>query len=421
MLLSPTNTLLLVSFLDMFGVGLIIPQLHNQARLLGCSHLHIGTMGAVYSASQLVSGPMIGNLSDLKGRKPTLLLTLALCGVAYLLLGLTSSILIFFTLRLFLGLVKQTQLLTKSIAPDYVKDTSQHSALFGKLATLSGLGMSVGPMTSGHLTEAFPDNGFMIITFLLAAMFAVNTYLISLLPDNNANDSGEQSNKSKKIENVAVAPKLFESVKRSLQESIDDLKKVDWTVYWDVFLYKLIITLCMGMYFSSFAVFLKTKHHVSPKTLGYMIAYQGGIGSLCTYFIDYINGFYKNDTGATKRNLHIFIAVTVSFLGMGLAPSLIFYIIFVTPLAVSGAVGRVSNLEMIMNKGHDEHRGSVIGAASSVRSLSGVVTPLLAGIISEFLGVTYVIFFAALFATSGVVISYRIRNNNLTIEKSKSD
>ncbi|KAL0882208.1 hypothetical protein ABMA27_000751 [Loxostege sticticalis] len=414
-MLTPTQILQIVSFLDMLGVGLIVPQLQNQARLLGCSHLLIGTLGAVYSGTQLVSGPVIGNLSDLKGRKPTLLLTLVVCGLGYLILGITSSIAIFFTTRACLGFFKQTQLLTKSIAPDYEPDPAKQAVAFGRLSTLSGLGMSIGPMISGHLAEAYPEYGFMIIACLVGVTFAINAGLINLLPDRTK----EKQNNSNK-NGVAVAPKLIDSVRTSIKESIDEFKKVDWAIYWDVFLFKLIITLCIGMYFTNYAIFLKTKHDMSPKSLGYIIAFQGGIGSLCSFFIGYINQFYKDDKDASVRSYHIFIAVTVSLLGMGLSPNIYWYLLFVVPLAISGAVGRVSGLEMIMNKGKTEHRGSVIGATGSMRSLSGVVTPLVAGVISEYIGVNYVIFVAALFGATGIVVSYKIKSRSLEA-KSKSD
>ncbi|RVE39821.1 hypothetical protein evm_015529 [Chilo suppressalis] len=247
------------------------------------------------------------------------------------------------------------------------------------------MGITVGPVISGHLVEAFPDNGFTIIAFIVATMFAINTYLINQLPD-NSKDRKHDDNKNQRKE-MGVTPKLIDTVRRSIQESVDDLKKVDWAKYWDVFLFKLIIGLCMGMYFSSFAVFLKTEHGVTPKYIGYIVAFKGAVTALCSYFIEHINRLYRNDTHAIQRTFHIFIASTVAFLGMGLAGTLSLYILFVIPLAISNAVSRVTNLEMIVKRGNDEHRGSVIGAAASVRSLSGVVTPLLSGVISEYIGV----------------------------------
>ncbi|XP_063824031.1 major facilitator superfamily domain-containing protein 9-like [Ostrinia nubilalis] len=413
-MLAPTQILQVVSFLDMFGAGMLLPQLQNQARSLGCSHLFIGTLGATYYGTQLIAGPVIGSLSDLKGRKQTLFMCLCICTCGYFVLGLTSSIVVFFATRACLGFFKHTQLLTKSAAPDYEPDPLKQAVAFGRQATISGIGMSLGPMVSGHVAEAYPEYGFTVLACITAVLFGVNAGLINLLPDKTKEKQGTKKNQ------VAVAPKLIDSVRNSFKESIDEFYKVDWTVYGDVFLFKLIITLCLGMYFTNYAIFLKTKHDMSPTSLGYIIAFQGGVGSFCSYFIGYINQFYKNDKDATLRTYHIFIAITVSLIGMGLSPNIYLYLLFIIPLAVSGSVGRVSGLEMIMNKGNAEHRGSVIGATSSMRSLSGVVTPLLGGVISEYVGVTYVIFVAALFGATGIVVSYKIMKRSIEA-KSKSD
>lgn len=73
------------------------------------------------------------------------------------------------------GFFKQTQLLTKSITPDYESDPKKQAVVFGRLATVSGLGMSVGPVIGGHIAEAYPENGFTIIAFIVGTLFAVNT------------------------------------------------------------------------------------------------------------------------------------------------------------------------------------------------------------------------------------------------------
>ncbi|KAM3967172.1 major facilitator superfamily domain-containing protein 9 [Aphomia sociella] len=414
-MVQPKTILEVVSFLDMFSAGLVVPQLGNYALKLGCNQLLIGTMGALYSASQLISGPMIGSWSDLKGRKPTLLLTLVLCIFAYPLLGITTTVVSFFAIRSFLGLIKQTQLLVKALAPDYETDSTKQSVVFGKLATLSGVGMSLGPVIGGHIMEAFPDNGFTVITSISGCLYLVNASLIKRLPDTN----NEKQNKSEKKNNVS--PSILNSITKSLKESVEEFYKVDWSVYWDVFVFKLLMTLCMGMYFNNYGLFLKTKHDASPRQLGYIIAFQGGISSLCTYFIGYINKLYANKQNFSKRMNHVFTALTIGLLGMALAPNILFYILFAIPLALSGAVGRIVNLEMIMSKGENDHRGSVIGATSSVRSLSGVVTPMFVGIVGEYLGIQFVLYFAALFGFMGVIMSYIVRSQSTESKVNRKD
>lgn len=70
--------------------------------------------------------------------------------------------------------MKQTQLLSKALGPDYVKDKAEQSVLYGRMASVSGVGMSMGPIIGGHIMEAFPDYGFTILCTITAAIFAIN-------------------------------------------------------------------------------------------------------------------------------------------------------------------------------------------------------------------------------------------------------
>ncbi|XP_053603342.1 major facilitator superfamily domain-containing protein 9-like isoform X2 [Plodia interpunctella] len=394
----------------MICIGLLMPQLGSQAIKLGASQVFIGTMGALYSGFQLISEPMIGSLSDLKGRKPILLLSLVLCGSAYLALGLTTSIIMFFVIRCVLGLMKQTQLLIKALAPDYEKEPDQQAVVFGRLATLSGISFAIGPVLGGHIMEAFPEAGFTIITVIIWVIYSTNAGLIKSLPEI------KKSKENKRNGTIdSVSPKLIESLTDSVKQSIDQFYKVDWTVYWDVFIFKLTISFCMGMYFSNYAIFLKTKHEAPPMYLGYIVSLQGVIGAIGSYFIGHINKLYADDVDYSQRVCHIFLALTVSLLGMAVAPSIYVYVLFVIPFALSSAVSRIVGLEIIMSKGDSERRGSVIGAMGTLRSLSGVVTPLLAGFIGQYLGITYTLLIAAFITSIGVVNSYKFKSQNVSV------
>lgn len=70
--------------------------------------------------------------------------------------------------------MKQTQLLSKALGPDYVNDKGDQSVLYGRMATMSGIGMAAAPILSGHIMEAFPENGFTLLTTIMAALFAIN-------------------------------------------------------------------------------------------------------------------------------------------------------------------------------------------------------------------------------------------------------
>lgn len=116
-------------------MGLIIPLVAGHVRQMGGNHLYVGLLGSIYAGFQLGSGPFIvssssaitlvfmhfkledtiiynhknifqGSLSDLKGRKTILTMTLLMCGIAYTVLGLTSSIFVIMVIRAVLGTYK---------------------------------------------------------------------------------------------------------------------------------------------------------------------------------------------------------------------------------------------------------------------------------------------------------------------------
>ena len=69
------------------------------------------------------------------------------------------------------GTFKHSQTLTRALAPDYLEDQNDVTALYGKLTSLGGLGMALGPTLSGYVMEACPEYGFTIMSTVLAAFF----------------------------------------------------------------------------------------------------------------------------------------------------------------------------------------------------------------------------------------------------------
>ncbi|KAI8424191.1 hypothetical protein MSG28_002774 [Choristoneura fumiferana] len=125
---------------------MVIPLVSSHVQALGGNHVYVGLMGSMYSGFQLGSGPLIGSLSDLKGRKNILIATLLISSISYTSMGLTSSITVILITRAVLGLFKQTQVLTRALVPDYEKNENKQSIIYGKMAAISGAGITVGPV-----------------------------------------------------------------------------------------------------------------------------------------------------------------------------------------------------------------------------------------------------------------------------------
>nr|XP_026496826.1 major facilitator superfamily domain-containing protein 9-like [Vanessa tameamea] len=397
-----------VAFLDLLAVGLIVPLIPNHVRQMGGNHIYIGLLGSIYAGFQLGSGPLIGSLSDIRGRKEILILTLLVCSIAYLILGLTNSIAVILIVRAVLGLFKQTQLLTKALVPDFEKNERKQSNIYGKMAAISGMGITLGPVIGGHIVEDYPIHGFSFIGGVVSICFLINAGLAMLLP--NVNTPAKRKPDKSSSQNV------FSTLLSCTKQSFVELSKVKWSKYWTIFMFQACNSFAMGVYYSSYALYLKTQFGLTPKHIGYVVSVQGVIGALSSFLIGYINSFYGHDEGYTLRNYHVFLLTTLSLLGICLSFNVIMYSILLIPLAIGNAVGRLVTLEMVLKRSHGDHRGTLIGASNSVRSLSGVVAPIIAGMVGEFLGVEYVLYPSFLSLLVGLIISYQYKNRHMKFD-----
>lgn len=203
----------------------------------------------------------------------------------------------------------------------------------------------------------------------------------------------------------------------SVKQSVLELYKIDWKQYWQVFLFKGLVGFTMGIYFSNYVLYLKTVFALSPKYVGYVISFQGVVGSISSYFIGYINSFYTNDNDYTQRNFHVFLLLAISLGGLILSWNVYVYVLWLIPLAIGNAVGRLVTLEMVLNKCDRDHIGTLMGAASSVRSLTGVISPMVAGFIGQYVGVTYVVCASLSVTLFGTILSYHVRNKKIVRQK----
>lgn len=66
-------------------------------------------------------------------------------------------------------------MLTRALVPDYEKDQSKQGGIYGKMAAISGVGITLGPVIGGHIVEDFPNLGFMFIASVVGSCFILNS------------------------------------------------------------------------------------------------------------------------------------------------------------------------------------------------------------------------------------------------------
>lgn len=64
-------------------------------------------------------------------------------------------------------------MLTRAMVPDYEKNQIKQSEIYGKMAAITGMGITIGPVVGGHIVDDYP-NGLAIIGVVVGLCFFIN-------------------------------------------------------------------------------------------------------------------------------------------------------------------------------------------------------------------------------------------------------
>ena len=158
--------LLLVVFIDYMGIGLVYPMFssmlfHRDITLLSpeasdaVRGFWLGILLALMPLSQFFSSPIIGTLSDQKGRKPLLKISLAIGVLGYLIAMLAvwmESLALLLISRIVVGIAAGSAAVVGASLAD-LSQPEEKAKNFGLLSMACGIGFTVGPFFGGKLSE----------------------------------------------------------------------------------------------------------------------------------------------------------------------------------------------------------------------------------------------------------------------------
>jgi DHA1 family tetracycline resistance protein-like MFS transporter len=193
---NPIFPLLLTIFIDLLGVGIVIPILAPLflipfTSILPASYTHdqrvllMGILSASYPLAQFLGAPLLGALSDRYGRKPLLILSLIGTLAGYLLFGLgviTKSLPLLFLGRIIDGFTGGNISIAQSAIADITKPENR-ARNFGFIGMAFGLGFVLGPYIGGKLIDPSIVSWFSQSTpyFFTALLTTINIGLVIFL------------------------------------------------------------------------------------------------------------------------------------------------------------------------------------------------------------------------------------------------
>jgi DHA1 family tetracycline resistance protein-like MFS transporter len=151
---SGRNAMLIVFltvFIDMLGVGILIPVSPFLVQQYRNDALTVGLLSVSYSVFQFLAGPALGVLSDRFGRRPVLLLSLLGTAIGYFIFGFATSLPILFLSRVLDGITGGNISTAQATIAD-VSKPEDRSRNFGMIGAAFGLGFIIGPALGGLLS-----------------------------------------------------------------------------------------------------------------------------------------------------------------------------------------------------------------------------------------------------------------------------
>ncbi|HEU5119310.1 MAG TPA: MFS transporter, partial [Isosphaeraceae bacterium] len=185
--MSPLVVVVLIVLVDLMGFTIVMPLLPRFAEQYGFSPTQIGLLMAGYPLCQLVSGPILGRLSDRYGRRPVLAVSQAGTALSFVILGLSQNFTIMLLARLLDGASGGNFLVAQAYVADVTKPEDRSKGL-GMIGAAFGIGFVLGPLLAGSLLKLPIDDAWLLrVPFLVAAGFSTIAWVLVLtnLPESH--------------------------------------------------------------------------------------------------------------------------------------------------------------------------------------------------------------------------------------------
>lgn len=200
--------------LNMLSFGLIMPIMPSLLAELTDQPVEIaikanGWLAMVFAVANFLAMPLLGGLSDKYGRRPVLLISIAMLGVDMVILGLAPTLGILFLGRALAGVFSGTV----SVANAYVADVTapeDRGRAFGILGAAFGFGFILGPVFGGLLGEIHTRLPFFVAAAIAGLNFLYGLFVLpeSLAPENRREFSLARANPFGAVKHFSKLPRV---------------------------------------------------------------------------------------------------------------------------------------------------------------------------------------------------------------------
>ena len=356
--------ILLTTMIDAIGISLILPIMPTLLREVGGFALaNAAFWGSILTAAfammQFFFGPLLGALSDRFGRRPILLISLAVMALDYIVMALAHTYWLLLLGRVIGGITAATPATTAAVMAD-ISTPEEKAVRFGLFGAAFGIGFILGPPLGGLLADFGTRAPFYAAAVLVGATGILGYFVMpeTVTDQNRRAFSWKRANPIGAFRSVTLNPEMRKLL-------------IVFFVYQVAF----------WVYPAIWAFFTEERFGWSPKVIGLslgafgimMAIVQGGLIRL------YLKWF--GDRGTVIYGI-TFNALAFLFLALVTNGTVA---LLLTPLTALGAVVTPAIQGMMSKQTRDDSQGELQGVLASSNALAmAFAPPMMAFVFAKF-------------------------------------
>lgn len=259
--------------------NLVLEITHGSSSL---SSIYMGTSSFLKYVLQFFSSPILGTLADLYGRKRLMTLSLAVCFIELLVLGVYPTVFMLFVSRIMSGIGDATTVLTYIIITDVCKHRRDNiTQKFGLIGAMFGLSLIIGPVVGG-LISSYSNRLCIMLAALISLVNVVlcNKYLEETSIQSEIQSEATTTTTTSSGHYHVDVSRLCHLFQQQVSASLDNISKhMSNRALRQLTIPYLLSNFAFGYLFIWY-IYMDYRFHSSPFEIGLYLAFNGVLSVL---------------------------------------------------------------------------------------------------------------------------------------------
>lgn len=346
---SALAILFVIVFIDLLGFGMVIPVMPLYAARLGASEAWVGLLSAGYSLMQFVFAPIWGRWSDRVGRRPVLLISIAMTALAFAMYGAASTFGILLVSRLFAGAATANIAIARAFVADVTPPEGRAKGM-GIIGAAFGLGFVLGPAIGGFLSQAVSVSFPAYVAAALAGANGIAAYFV--LPEPEERSVREEARRVRFVE-------FFKEMRRP------GIRRL-------ILIFGLTVLAFAAME-ATYALLVTKRYGLDLEHVDYLFAY---IGVLIVIVQGGLIGRLTRAYGEKKLLVAGLVLQAVALALLPFAVTTIGLVLATAPLAIGSGLSQPSLASLLSRFARADDQGGTLGMGESAAAIGRVVGPV---------------------------------------------